>query len=97
MRRAILKTKCKITAKISFHQSTECYPQLALDNFYHHQGCRNEQNTTQSRGLTSKHRKCLSYHSIQQKSLSYKSIHQVHGKNASLTIFKHFRKTIGKN
>ena len=66
MRRAILKTKCKITAKISFHQSTECYPQLALDDFYHHQGCRNEQNTTQSRGLTSKHQKCLSYNSIEQ-------------------------------
>ena len=47
-------------------------------------------------GLTSIHRKCLSCNSIQQKLLSYKSIHQVNGENACHTIFIHFRKTIEK-
>ena len=48
-------------------------------------------------GLTSMHRKSLSYNSILQKSLSYKSIHQVYGENACHTFFIHFRKTIEKN
>ena len=43
-------------------------------------------------GLTSIHRKCLSYDSIQQKSLSHNSIHQVYGENAYYKIFIHFQK-----